>query len=215
MGTGIRKFTMIVPLLLAIALLAGMSGAVSGQVPGEPFARTPEKDIILTIYPPAYPTGIWSDGTTLWVSDRANDKVFAFDLATKLRDAAKNFNTLDGESQYPFGLWSDGTTMWVADSGDFTIYAHSMATKARDAEKDFNSLGHATNGIWSDGTTMWAVSSQHNKIFAYDLATKRRVAAKDFDTLDADNDGPGGIWSDGTPCGLRTGLATSYTPTTW
>ena len=150
------------------------------------------------------PTGIWSDGTTMWVADGSDDKLYAYNMATKARDSDKDFNTLENaENERPEGIWSDGTTMWVADASDDKIYAYSMDSKARVSSKDFNTLENAENerpeGIWSDGTTMWVADYSDDKIYAYNLSTKARVSSKDFDTLDAArNDNPTGLWSDRT-----------------
>ena len=38
------------------------------------------------------PRGIWSDGTTMWVADYIDDKIYAYSMATKARDSAKDFN---------------------------------------------------------------------------------------------------------------------------
>ena len=40
------------------------------------------------------PTGIWSDGTTIWVADGNDSKLYAYNIATKQRDATKDFSTL-------------------------------------------------------------------------------------------------------------------------
>ena len=40
------------------------------------------------------PRGLWSDGTTMWVADDADDKLYAYNLATKERVPAKDFDTL-------------------------------------------------------------------------------------------------------------------------
>ena len=45
---------------------------------------------------------------------------------------------------------------------------------------------------------MWVVDTSDRIIYAYNLATKARDSSKDFGTLDAENDHPKGIWSDGT-----------------
>ena len=147
------------------------------------------------------PSGMWSDGSTIWIADAIDNKIYAYNLANKARDASQDFDTLAAASNTnPRGIWSDGTTMWVADSGnDEKIYAYNFATKARDASQDFDTLSDANNnsphGIWSDGTTMWVANNQNNKkIYAYNLATKARVVEQDF-TLDFF---PRGIWSDGT-----------------
>ena len=43
--------------------------------------------------------GIWSDGTTMWVADWDDHKLYAYDLATKERDAAKDFDTLADDNR--------------------------------------------------------------------------------------------------------------------
>ena len=96
----------------------------------------------------------------MWVGDWFDPKIYAYDLASRARDASKDFETLAGVgNDGPWGIWSDGTTMWVADDRDGKIYAYDLTSKARDASKDFDTLAGAGNnwprGIWSDGTTMW------------------------------------------------------------
>ena len=72
------------------------------------------------------PYGLWSDGTTMWVSD--SDKIYAYSMSSKARDSAKDFNTLSAAGNTnALGIWSNGTTMWVADDVDDKIYAYSMA----------------------------------------------------------------------------------------
>ena len=148
------------------------------------------------------PVGIWSDGVTMWVADITDDKIYAYNLATKARDSSQDFNTLSAASNTaPQGIWSDGTTMWVADNGDDKIYAYNLTTKARDSSQDFNTLSAASNneprGIWSDGTTMWVVDQDDQRIYAYNLATKAYDSSQDFNSLDTNNIIPPGIWSNG------------------
>ena len=148
--------------------------------------------------------GIWSDGTTMWVSDSLADRIYAYKTRSYFRDTSKEFDNLtdacSGDFDRSEGIWSDGATMWVADSLCGKLYAYDMATKLRAPAKDFDTLGDAGNwspgAIWSDGTTMWVTNN--NKLYAYDMATKLRAPAKDFDTLiAADNGSASGIWSDG------------------
>ena len=146
----------------------------------------------------ASPTGIWSDGTTMWVADYDDNKIYAYNLTTTARDGTKDFNTPS-----PTGIWSDGTTMWVADNTNGKIYAYHMSNKSRDMDKDFNTLSSAGNasprGIWSDGTTMWVADNTNGKIYAYHMSSNARDSSKDFNTLSsAGNANPQGIWSDGT-----------------
>ena len=151
------------------------------------------------------PNGLWSDGTTMWVIEDSvnNEKIYAYNLATKARDSAKDFDTLiDADNDGAASLWSDGTTMWVSEEFRDEIYAYNLSTKARDPAKDFDTLDseqERIQGIWSDGTTMWAVDLSDRKIYAYNLSTKARDSAKDFDTLRAAGvEFPLDIWSDGT-----------------
>ena len=154
----------------------------------------------------ADPSGIWSDGTTLWVADKDAYKIFAYELATGERDPSRDFNTLEAaENEYPEGIWSDGTTMWVVDDRESKIFAYELATGERDPSRDLDeellrAADHrAPTGLWSDGATLWVVSGfPEDKVFAYDLAAKRRDPAKDFDTLEAAGQvSPRGLWSDG------------------
>ena len=70
-------------------------------------ARDSSKDFnTLSAAENTYPTGIWSDGTTLWVADNIDDKIYAYNLATKARDISKDFNTLSAAGNTsPIALW--------------------------------------------------------------------------------------------------------------
>ena len=60
------------------------------------------------------PSGIWSDGTTMWVADDVDAKLYAYKMSDQTRDSDKDV-TLHRMNNAPFEMWSDGTTMWVAD----------------------------------------------------------------------------------------------------
>ena len=154
------------------------------------------------------PAGVWSDGSTFWVLDAVNKKIYAYH-ADGTRHASEDFNNLRAaNNDNPYGIWSDDSTMWVSDFGSNKIYAYNMSTKARDSTKDFNTLSAAENieprGIWSDEVTMWVVDTDgdfdldiEDKIYAYNMSTKARDSGKDFNTLSAaENNYPTGIWSD-------------------
>ena len=145
------------------------------------------------------PTGIWSNGETMWVADNADNILYAYDMETKRRDSSKNIDLVKDhgtQSAYdysvdrntsPQGIWSDGETMWVAnvagrnDSDEKRIYAYNMWTNTSAGVKMFD------GSYISDGDS-----------------------AKDYKTLNenwneegstgiesTDNDRPRGIWSDG------------------
>ena len=174
----------------------------------------------------AHPTGIWSDGTTMWVADYIADKIYAYKMSDKSRDEDKDFDTLKAAgNNHPIGLWSDGTTMWIADTEDDKVYAYKMSDKARFSEVidgetvyskdiDVNALiGNVyPQGIWSDGTTMWVAdwrgTNRNSTIYAFTLpvvdngrttVTKAsRVEAKDLNVLALANKKAFGLWSDET-----------------
>ena len=74
------------------------------------------------------PRGIWSDGTTLWIADWGDTKLYAYNLATKAHVSTKDF-TLAADNRDPSGIWSDTVTMWVADTSDDKLYAYSMSNQ--------------------------------------------------------------------------------------
>ena len=156
------------------------------------------------------PTGIWSDGTTMWVGDHADDKIYAYTLATGQRDSGKDFDDLEAGNAQPRdrdpsvgGLWFDATIMWMADWVNETIYAYARTTRQRDPDLDIISLAAAGNtaprGIWSNDTTVWAADELDYKIYAYGLDGGQRDAGKDINSLAAaGNASAWGLWSDGT-----------------
>ena len=168
------------------------------------FDRDRASDVRLEYKENDRPRGIWSDFTTVWVTDGAEDKIYAYDLAgRKARTPGKDFDGLKAAGNNdPVGIWSDGETMWVVDRVDAKVYAYLTGSRAWDPAGDFDTLQAAGNnaplGMWSDGTTMWVTDEEDEKIYAYDLETKARVPSKDFETLQAaGNNYPRGIWSDG------------------
>ena len=151
----------------------------------------------------ANPWGIWSDGTTMWIGDDSDRKLYAYNLLIKARDEDKDFTSLDGSNRVPRGIWSNGNTMWVAEGGVAKLYAYRMSDGGRDAARDFDTLRAAGNtvprGIWSNGSTMWVADSFDDKVYAYSMSTRARDSGRDFDTLaDAGNGSVQGIWSNGS-----------------
>ena len=142
------------------------------------------------------PTGIWSNGTTMWVLDYDDDKIYAYNLKTKARDADKDISLWNGAVWYD--ITSDGTTMWVSESNTLDkLYAYSISSKSRDTTNDFSL--HSDNdwakGIWTDGATMYISDNSDDKIYAYTISGTRQNV-KDI-TLHTNNSDATGIWSDG------------------
>ena len=162
------------------------------------------------------PGGIWSDGTTMWVTDSdENNKLYAYALADGTRQDGTGSTTnrefaLHADNGYPTGIWSDGTTMWVTDGSDYKLYAYALADGTRQDGTDGTTSKefalHSDNGnplgIWSNGSTIWVADYGDDKLYAYALADGTRqdgtggTTSKEF-ALHADNGIPTGIWSDG------------------
>ena len=182
-------------LLLGLAVLAALLLTPEVQAQG----RDSGSDFTLDAAN-GYPTGIWSDETTMWVADFEDHKLYAYRMSDRSRDSGKDF-TLDAANGSPVGIWSDGTTMWASDFTDAKLYAYRMSDRSRDSGKDFNTLSDAGNkfpeGIWSDGTTMWVADTGNDTVFAYDLSTRAWDFEKDI-ALGPGHDSPMGVWSNGS-----------------
>ena len=193
----------VLPLILLMTLATG------GHAAAQP--RNPALDIDFrhAAAGNSRPSGLWSDGTTMWVADSSDARLHAYDMATGARDPARDFNTLTAAGNNdPIGIWSDGATMWVADFVDAKLYAYDLATRTRDRDRDLETLSAVGNdsptGLWSDGTTLWVADCDGNcldddrpdaKLYAYNLATR---ALDHTLSLATDNADPTGLWSDGT-----------------
>ena len=155
------------------------------------------------------PSGIGSDGTTLWVGESGNVgtvnnhvyKLFAYTKATGVRDADKDI-TLDANNTNLGGLWANTTTIWVEDRLKDKLYAYKLSPAAefgdRDFGKDITPHGNNTtlHGIWSDGTTMWVADFLAERTFAYALSDGARDREREF-SLPGSPTGIAALWSDG------------------
>ena len=144
------------------------------------------------------PSGLWSDGTTLWIlenGDGADDAVYAYDLKTGERVEEREFELAES-NRAPRGLWSNGKTAWVADSGQDRLFAYDLESGERVEEREVElaERNRDPRGIWSDGTTVWVLDGGKNALFAYDLASGELIAEYALDDANGD---PRGLWSDG------------------
>ena len=134
--------------------------------------RLPDRDIAL----PGAPTGVWSNGTDVWVLTTAG-RISVYSLADGAEHTDRGF-TLPGGAEYAAGLWSNGATLWVADVNRGWVRAYRLSDGARQADRDLDTaaLAAAGNtepaGIWSNGTTMWVADFTDSRVYAYDLTTK-------------------------------------------
>ena len=179
--------------------VGGGGGGRTGPTPSEvDFEWNVKRDLEELDAANDWPTGLWSDGETLWIAENgegADDEVYAYDLASGERVEEREFD-LDERNRAPRGVWSDRTTIWVSDSGQNRLFAHNLESGERLPEREFAlaERNRDARGIWSDGETMWVLDDRNDALFAYDIASGDLLAEYE---LDAANDDPRGIWSDG------------------
>ena len=179
--------------------ITGGGGGGGGPSPSKlDFEWTVTRDIEALDSGHDSPSGMWSDGSTLWLAengDGADDSVYAYDLATGERVESREFALAD-TNRAPRGIWSDRSVVWVSDSGRERLFAYDLATGERLEEREFAlAAGNSdARGIWSDEETMWVLDGSADALFVYDFESGELLAEYE---LDAANDDPRGIWSDG------------------
>ena len=177
----------------------GGGGGPSGPSPSEvDFEWTVKRDIEELDGGNDWPTGLWSDGETLWIAENgqgADDEVYAYDRASGERLSEREFELAE-TNRAPRGFWSDGETVWVSDSGRERLFAYRLADGERVEEREFAlAAGNSdARGIWSDEETMWVLDGRADALFAYDFESAVLLAQYE---LDSSNSDPHGIWSDG------------------
>lgn len=183
--------------LAALALAASI--AVLNGGPDSVSAQQQSTDQDLTLHGDnASPRGIWSDGSTMWVADFSDKKLYAYSLADKARIENKDIS-LGNFNFKALGIWSDGTTIWVLNTADDRIRGFSLSDGSRETTRDI-SLDDDNDipaGIWSDRTTMYVVDQNDKKLFAYALSDGARQSESDID-ISIDRPRPIGLWSDGS-----------------
>ena len=143
------------------------------------------------------PTGMWSDGTTVWLADNgqgAADEVYAYDLETGERVEAREF-ALAATNRAPRGFWSGGGIIWVSDSGRDRLFAYDRATGERLEEREIALAGRNKDarGIWGSGEAIWVLNANPS-LYVYDPETGALLGEY---TLHNANRDPRGMWSDG------------------
>ncbi len=167
--------------------------------------RLGERDVAL---PGMRPTGLWSDGQTLWAVDADAGEVRRYRLSdgTRLDGSV----SLAGPYTVPWGLWSDGETLLVSDYGG-GVRAYGLSAGERRGARDLDgtrlaAAGNGTpTGVWSDGTTAWVANHADGKVHAYRLSDTLHQGAGNLRGPELAVLQPGGLWSDG-----ETLLATDW-----
>ena len=146
------------------------------------------------------PWGIWSDETTMWVTDVVDQYVYAYTLENGERDESKDVASSEF-SHGLRGLWADDTFFWVVTDDAPEVTAIDRTTRTASADVHIGSLESVTAlGIWGNDTYLWASDESLGLILAYNRSDGSRAVAKDFSqdtTRPAGNHGTRGLWSDG------------------
>ena len=160
-----------------------------------------------------YVSGLWSDGTTMWVvggygyNQHSNPATaWAFTMSDKSRDADKDIANTPGGA-ISRDVWSDGSVLWTVDGYGSRIVAHDLTTGTRLESREFSlqdPLWHRYTGLWSDGDTMWVVDNRQEtqQLYAFDLESGERLgeleAALHHPLSDSYISGTTSLWSDGS-----------------
>ena len=183
----------------------------------DPYDRSANEDITLAD-DNDHPAGLWSDGTTIWVVDQNDTKLYAY-AYDATHTSAKDME-LDPANSAPWGIWSDGDTVWVTDTSDGMLYAYELASGRRLPSRDAHSLNvfsgrfsqpqgnTSPRGIWFEpaadgleagGAVVYVADSADNLAYGY-----RAVPAL-FSGVDAGTDfAPRGLTAEYTASGTLT-----------
>ena len=75
-----------------------------------------------------HPRGIWSDGATMYVSDRSDDKVYAYKMSDQSWDLARDIY-LDSDNGGASGIWSYAANkFYVADFSEEKLFVYARNT---------------------------------------------------------------------------------------
>ena len=136
-------------------------------------ARLPESDLDpgrMAASGNAVPTGLWSDGTTLWVADLSAGKAFAYRPPDGSRAADREFAMAVDDYGTPlgaWGLWSDGATVLAADYYEDAVRGYRLSDGSRLPDLGLELAAERPMGLWSDGRTLWVVHERETRVHAY------------------------------------------------
>ncbi len=150
-------------------------------------------------------TGMWSDGSILYISDMYDRKAYAYNLATSTSAPGSDIDLEPGIS-FIRELWGDDETLYVLDWTD-GIYTYDRNTRQRTKDLDYAGVSSPPRGegsfdgwvpedMYFDGETMWVLDLWTDKVYAY--GAKSRLRRPDLD-LDVAGNGAvySSMWSDG------------------
>ena len=191
------------PIILPPIGLGGGGGGPSGPTPSdEDFEWTVDRDIEELEGGNDRATGVWSDGTTLWVADNADgagDAVYAYDLASGERVEEAVSSRSHDTNRAPRGIWSDGECRRGSRTAAGNASSPTASRTGSGSRSASSSCRARTAMRAASGPTRrrcgCSTAVKPTALFAYDIASGELLAEYE---LDAANDDPRGIWSDRT-----------------
>jgi YVTN family beta-propeller protein len=194
-----------------VSTLAGsplVNGSLDGTASGADFSN---------------PTGLWGDGTNLYVGDSGNHTIRKIVIATAVVTTFAGGGMGDGIGTaagfiYPTNIWGDGTNLYVADSGNSIIRkivtASAAVTTISGAPLAFGSANGTgagagfffPGGVWGDGTNLYIADGSTSTIRKVVSATGTvstfaggavSLVALDGTGTAASFNNPQGLWGDG------------------
>ena len=185
------------------------------------FGRVAGRDVDLRGSGVAVPSGLWSDGSTVWMGDLVYDRssqvpeayrVAAVDAGSGALAAGGGLWLAGVLGAYgrATDVWSDGDTLWVL-ARDGRLVAFGLADAQRRAGSDIGSVRSSGSffGLWSDGEVLWtgrnspagsSGAAPEVTVLAVDLSSGRRLAGRDIAVVSGLSGAAGkahGLWSDG------------------
>ena len=178
----------------------GGGGAPSVPAPSEAdFDWNVTRDIEQLAAEHDQPTGVWSDGHTVWILDNApsgEDRALAYDMETGEHLAASDFDLDRATASPPRHLVErrHGLGRRLGPGQVVRLRpGHGRSAGAR--RPDAARREPQPRGIWSDGMTIYVLDAVEQALFSYSLSDDKFQARFE---LHAHNRSPRGIWSDGT-----------------
>ena len=131
------------------------------------------------------PRGIWSDGSTMWVADDDDDKIYAYSLSANEREEDREVdllrvkdvldNKIIVDNVNPTGIWSDGSTIWVADHQDDRIYAYSLSEPPLEQCEPEVIDDQVLTGNWTSECTSENQSGSYARYYTFSLTQEAEV----------------------------------------
>ena len=141
-------------------------------------AMNPESDQVSMLTPyksitldsdNADPTGARPAGEVIWVSDSGDDKLYAYNLSGRSRQADQDMG-LNSENSDTREIWLDRETVWVLDTVDKHVRTYRFSNGNRRKAQEFWTVpdnDDPDGGFTRHGLRLWVADGDDEKLYAY------------------------------------------------